>query len=128
MKDIHTEIKAATALPPAVYAATTTGDPIDLHGFNAAELIVSTGAIAGAGDYTVTLEDSPTTTGADFAAVSPVNLRGALPASLAASSTYKLGYIGGKRYVRAVITKNGGTSIAASAVVMTMEPHISPVV
>ena len=38
------------------------------------------------------------------------------PATLAAYSTYRLGYIGNKRYVRLALTKAGGTSIAAGAV------------
>jgi len=42
---------------------------------------------------------------------------------LAADSVYWVGYRGGKRYVRVVITKNSGTSIAAGAVVV--KGHLS---
>lgn len=40
----------------------------------------------------------------------------------------KVGYIGNKRYLRTVLTKNGGTSIAAGAVVIKGHAHQRPVV
>ena len=49
------------------------------------------------------------------------------PASLAAASLVKVGYIGNKRYVRTVITKNSGTSIAAGAVVIMGNATSRPV-
>jgi len=55
------------------------------------------------------------------------DLLGSLPAGLAASSVYKQGYKGTKRYIRAVITKQSGTSIAAGAVVLRGHPYDAPV-
>ena len=52
------------------------------------------------------------------AAASGDDLLGAFPATLAADSSYAVGYRGGRRYVRVVITKNSGTSIAAGAVIV----------
>ena len=48
------------------------------------------------------------------------------PATLAAASTYRLGYLGYKRYVRLSLTKAGGTSIAAGAVAIR-DPLTRPV-
>ena len=118
MKDLRSKIAAVAATKPAVLAATETSAPIDLQGYNSAVVIVSTGAIAGAGDYTTKLEHSDTTTGGDFTAVAAGDLLGAFPASLAADSVYRVGYKGPKRYIRAVTTKNSGTSIAAAVLVV----------
>lgn len=115
MRDIVHNIGAVQALAPQVLAATATGDALDLKGFESAAFVVNTGAIVGAGDFTAKVQDSDTATSGDFADVVAAQLQGAFPASLAASSVYKVGYAGFKRYVRLVVTKNSGTSIAASA-------------
>jgi hypothetical protein len=127
MRDLHHSIGAVLALSPAVQAATIKGLAIDLRGFNEAELIVNTGAIAGAGDFTAKVQESNTTTDGDFTDVAAANLLGTLPASLAADAAYRVGYIGSKKFVRIVLTKNGGTSIAAGAVVVKGAPALAPV-
>jgi hypothetical protein len=55
------------------------------------------------------------------------DLVGALPASLTADGSFKQGYVGHKRYVRVVVTKNSGTSIAAGAVVVRGHANKRPV-
>ncbi len=127
MKDLHSHLSAAASLVPAVHSATLKGSAVDLKGFNAAELIVSTGAIVSDGLYDIKLQESPTTTDGDFTDVDAVDLIGALPEALAASTVYRQGYRGGQRYVRAVITKQSGTSIAAGAVIICGHAAISPV-
>ncbi len=108
-------------------AATIKGVAVDLKGFNEAELIVNSGAIAGSGDFTAKVQESNTTTDADFTDVAASNLLGTLPASLTADAAFRVGYIGSKRYVRVVLTKNSGTSIAAGAVVVKGAPALAPV-
>ena len=49
------------------------------------------------------------------------------PATLAAASAYKLGYIGWKRYVRLAVSKAGGTSIALGAVAIKGDAADRPV-
>lgn len=115
MSDLASNLGAVLALSPAVQAATIKGNTIDLRGFDSAMLVINTGAIAGAGDYTAKLEESDTTTDGDFTDVAAANRVGSLPASLTADGTFKQGYIGSKRYIRVVLTKNSGTSIAAGA-------------
>lgn len=126
-KDMHSNLGAVAAIAPAVITANTNGAAIDLQGFDAALVIVNTGAIEAAGDFTAKLQESDTTTSGDFADVGADDLIGAFPASLEATSVVKVGYRGSKRYVRAVITKNGGTSIAASAVIVKGLPAMAPV-
>ena len=118
MRDIVHNIGVVQVVAPAVLAATDTSAPVDLLGFDSAALVIHTGAVVGAGVFTAKLQESDTTTSGDFADVAAGGLIGTFPASLAAASVVKIGYRGFKRYVRLVTTKNGGTSIAAGAVVV----------
>ena len=119
MSDLKNNIGVVNALSPAVQSATKSDAAIiDLQGAGSACVVINTGAIVSAGDYTISLShgDASDLSGATTAAGD--DLLGSFPASLAADSAYCVGYRGGKRYVRVVITKNGGTSIAAGAVIV----------
>jgi hypothetical protein len=118
MRDLGSNIAPVQVVAPAIIAATTTSAALDLLGFNSAVIVVNTGVIVGAGDFTAKLQESDTTTSGDFTDVAAADLHGAFPASLAASSVVRVGYVGPKRYVRLVVTKNSGTSIAADAVLI----------
>ena len=127
MKDGISGLGLVASLVPAVVTATTKGSHADLQGFSSATLIISTGAIAGDGLYVVAIQESDTTTDDDFADVAVGNLLGSLPAALEADTVYAQGYKGNKRFIRAVITKTSGTSIAAGAVFALGHPHDAPV-
>lgn len=127
MKDGISNIGVVSTLVPAVVAATTKGTAVDLQGFNSATLIINSGAIVSAGLYDVKLQESDTTTDGDFTDVVADDLLGDLPDALAADSAYKQGYKGVKRYIRAVITKQSGTSIAAGAVILRGHANDAPV-
>lgn len=127
MKDSYSDHKVVASLVPAVQAATLKGSTVDLAGYGSALMVVNTGAIASDGDYSIAMQHSDTTTDGDFANVTAADLLGDLPDSLEASSVYRQAYIGKKRYVRAVITKDSGTSIAAGAVFVLGSPHLAPV-
>ncbi|KPA99967.1 hypothetical protein [Ahrensia marina] len=127
MRDIANNIGTVQAVAPAVLSATNTSDALDLKGFQSACLVINTGAIAGSGDFTAKLQESDTTTSGDFTDVVSEHLIGELPATLEADSVVKQGYIGHKRYLRVVTTKNSGTSIAASAVLIKGHADVRPV-
>ncbi len=118
MRDFAHNIAAVQVVVPAVLSATDTSAAIDLKGYDGAVLIINTGAIASSGNFTPKLQESDTTTSDDFTDVVAANLIGTFPSALEASTVYKVGYIGNKRYVRTVLTKNSGTSIAAGAVII----------
>lgn len=127
MRDLAANIATVPALVPAVKSsASETGSALDLQGFESAALVVNTGAIAGDGDFSIKLQESDTTTAGDFADIDPAHLVGEFPETLEASSTYRQGYIGHKRYLRAVLTRDSGTSIALSAVLVKGHPHDRP--
>lgn len=127
MKDLYSKVGLVQALAPAVVSATATSAAIDLQGFNSAMVAINTGAIVSSGDFTVSLEESDTTTGGDFTAVAAADMLGTFPESLEADSVYKVGYVGTKRYVRTVTTKNSGTSVAAGIMVVRGHPSDAPV-
>lgn len=114
MRDMYSNIKAVPALAPAVHSASANGATVDLLGVGRMAFVLNTGAIVSAGDFTATVEESDD--GSAFAAVVEGATETDAPATLTASGTFRIGYRGNKRYVRLVLTKNGGTSIAASAV------------
>ncbi|QWW69344.1 hypothetical protein [Rhizobium sp. WYJ-E13] len=129
MKDTYHDNKAVQALAPAVVSTAVVGSAIDLAGFDSALFVVNTGAVSGSGDFGLKLQESDTATEADFADVVPADQLGTVPATLIANSVYRLGYIGSKRkrYVRVVVTKAGGTSIALGIITVLGHPNIAPV-
>jgi hypothetical protein len=127
MRDIVSNIGVVQTVAPAVHSITSTSNLIDLLGFQSAAVIINTGAIAGDGNFTAKLQESDTDQTGDFADVAAADLIGSFPASLEAQSVVKVGYIGNKRYLRTVLTKNSGTSIAAAVLVVKGHAHERPV-
>lgn len=130
MRDLANNIGVQQALPPAVYSASESLPPvIDLLGFGSAAVVLCTGAIVGDGDFTPKLQESDegTSSPGTFEDVAADEMIGSLPDTLAADSVVKVGYIGNKRYVRVLLTKNGGTSIALAATVIKGRANDRPV-
>jgi hypothetical protein len=127
MRDLASNLGIVTAIVPAVQSATATSAAIDLLGFGSAAVVVHTGAIASAGDFGAKVQESDTTTSGDFTDVAAGDLVGTFPATALADSVTKVSYIGHKRYIRVVLTKAGGTSIAAGALVIKGHAETRPV-
>lgn len=127
MRDHVSNIAVISAVAAAVLTASSTSAAIDLQGFDSASVLINTGAIVSAGNFTPKLQESDTTTSGDFTDVASSDLLGAFPEALAASTAYKVGYRGNKRYIRVVLTLNSGTSIAASVQVLKGHAAIRPV-
>lgn len=125
MRDIVNNIGVVSAIAPAVLTATTSPAGIDLLGFNSAAVVIATGAIVGAAVFVPKLQES--VDGTAYTDVAAADLIGAFPASLAAASTYKVGYRGNARFVKPVLTLSSGTSIAASVTVIKGHPADAPV-
>lgn len=125
MRSIAANIGAKSSIDPAVQAASINGTGIDTLGFGSLAFLVQTGAIVGSGVFGVSLEDSDDNV--TFAAVAADQVKSNAPTVLLASSTYKVGYHGFKRYVRPVLTKASGTSIAASVSAVLGYAAIRPV-
>ncbi len=126
MRDLASNIKTVTALSPAVQSATVTGSAVDTLGFDSCAFVLTTGAIVGSGDFTAKLQES-NASGSGYTDVAAADLVGSFAAIAVADAAAKVGYVGYKRYVRLVLTKNGGTSIAAGALAILGNPAVSPV-
>ena len=127
MRDLYSNIGSVLALVPAVKTVAGEGPAIDTHGFNRIAFVVNTGAIAGDGEFGLKVQESDTTTSGDFTDADAAHVDSNAPATLEASSAYKVGYRGFKRYVRLALTKEGGTSIAAGAVAVLSDAAQRPV-
>lgn len=125
MRDLSNNIGVELALAPAVHAAAAVGPAINLLGFESVAFAVTTGAIAGDGDFGVKVQESDD--GTNFEDAPTEHVDSTASDTLEANSTYKLGYRGWKQHVRLALTKEGGTSIAASAVAIKGNAHHRPV-
>jgi len=124
-RDLKNNIATVSTLVPSVASASADGASVDARGYETVTALVHTGAIVGAGNFTLKLQDSAN--GTDWSDVPSAGLLGAFEAVSTANSVTVVGYIGGKRYVRAVATKNSGTSLALGAVLVLGTPTQSPV-
>jgi len=141
MKDLYNNIEVVSVLDPIVVSATATHTDIDLAGFNSACLLISIGLDAGTGlsatDYwTFTLKDSPdgttytnveTADMLDLTVTSGVVL--VVDATTEDNAIYKLGYVGGKRYLELTYTETttGSNATPMSIVLVKGNPENSPV-
>lgn len=129
MRDLKSNIKPVQSLAPLNRVAAANGTGVDKLGFNAASVVFTTGAIGGTTPsfaFEVQESDDNTT----FTAVAAANLRGAAPVVTAANATAQVGYIGSKRYIRAVVKTVTGTTptLDCSAVVILGHPASAPTV
>ena len=126
MRDLASNVGARESVRPAVHGDTVTGQTVDTRGFQSAAVVIAGGAIVGAGNFTPKLQHSTTTENGDFADVAAADLVGEFVAAMVANTVYVVGYTGPRRYLRVVLTKNSGTSIAASAVVVLGNAGLRP--
>jgi len=126
MRDLASNIAVVTALSPAVQAATVNGVAVDTKGYGSVAFVLNTGAIASAGDFGAKLQESDVS-GSGYTDVAAGDVVGSFDATAVADATEKVSYIGFKRYVRIVLTKAGGTSIAAGAIAILAHAAERPI-
>lgn len=137
MFDLSNEISTAISLKAKVTTANTTGTGVDLSGYNSAVMIVDVGAegdtLSSSIYYEIAIQQSDDDS--TYAACTQADI---VDGTIAASGIfykidgttggdpdttgviYRVGYVGGKRYIRAVLTKTGthtnGTPVGAMVV------------
>ncbi len=123
-RDLHNAIKVSRAISPTRVADNTAqvSQIIDMSGYNSAEFIVATGTLADAdATFTALLEEGDVANLSDAAAVAAADRIGSLPSFIFSDDdkTFKVGYIGKRRYLRLTITpalNTGNADIAAICV------------
>lgn len=130
-RSTYTNVTARQTLTPAARTASANGTAVDRNSLGdmhrSAMFLVSTGTITD-GTHTISVEDSDD--GTTFAAVAAEFLQGAAPAIVAADDNkqFFVGYIGPRRYLRAVTTVTGATTGGVYAVAVLLgEPRRGPV-
>ena len=127
MKDLYNNLEIVSVLDPIVVSATATHPDIDLADFNSACLVVNCGLAAGttlgsSHKFVFVLYDKAESTD-DYAVVETADMLDLTVASGVVitidavgedNSIYKLGYVGGKRYLQLVYTKTGSPTIPLS--------------
>jgi hypothetical protein len=130
-KDLHSEVSVRVAIAPQSQSGNIalTGNLIDRKGgsggaYEALEFLIASGAIGtGAATFTTTMTHGDLSSGADQVAVASTDLLGTLAGATftgaSPNSTFKVGYIGARRYVTLIVTIASNASpalIAALAV------------
>ena len=126
-KDLHNNIDIKRAISPVSVSDNTAqvSQILDTRGYESIELVIATGSIADAdATFSVLIEDGDSSTLTDAAAVSDTFLLGT--EALAGfqfdddNECRKIGYVGGKRYVRATITPASNASAALLSAVWVL--------
>lgn len=121
MSDIKSNIKVMPSIAPASLAAAANGSGVDLRGFGSACVEFNAGAIGGT-TPSFTFEVQESDDNATFTAVAAAELQGSAPVVTTTNAGVTVvGYLGAKRYIRAVAKTVTGTSptlLCAASVVM----------
>lgn len=132
MRDMKSNVDAVVSIAPANLRTTgVTGTGVDLRDFDAATVLVITGA-CNDGVFSFEVQDSADDV--TYAAVADDYLVGTEPTVEGSydNTVQRVGYVGSKRYIRVVATEGGASPTASSgcifsAVVLRGLPHIAPV-
>jgi hypothetical protein len=121
-REMYNSIKIGTIKAPVLTNSSTNGVYFDTRGSDAVTILALVGASTGtpstANKMTLVVQESSSTAAASFVAVSAANLIGEVSGTTIGafaildgagdlSQTYKVGYIGSKRYVRVKYTETG---------------------
>lgn len=141
MRDLISNLGASQAIGPATLASDTTSAAIDLAGFDSAMIALSVGVGGITFDETNKVEFKVThcaTSDGTFEAVTQNHIEGAtvstggivkaLTAAHAAASFTKVGYVGGRRFVKIQADFSGthGTGTPISVTVLKGHPGSAP--
>lgn len=124
MRDVKSMNDFVTSIAPAAITATTSGSSVDLRGYQGAQAVIVAGTITD-GTHTPKLQESDD--GSSWSDVAASDLQGAF-AGLASDTVQRVGYLGGKRFVRAVSTVTGATAGGVyAAIIHRARPEQAPV-
>lgn len=128
MKDLSNSIATALSHKSAVTSSDSNGTGVDLQGYEGATVLVTIGAegdtLSGSVFFEISLEhsddnatytdvtqseivDGTIASGGIFLKIDGTGTAGTAGNPDSTGSTYRVGYIGGKRYIRTVIAKTG---------------------
>lgn len=144
MKDLYSNIEAAQVLDPISISATQSAVEVDLIGFNSAVFFwltgIEGGSLSGSLGWTLTMthaDDDGTGVAGSYSNVAAADVQGVTPSSGIVvtidaadedSTLYKIGYVGGKRFVKLLISEVGSTTgMPQALMVVKGNPENAPV-
>ena len=140
MRDLISNIQLIQGAPQTLSGDTANNSAlIDRRGFDALTVYLQTGTVTDAGTasgFTMKLQHSDTTAAGDFVDVPAAGLLpnsgGTTTVTVTADADDNItksgvGYVGGKRYVRAVFTGTSGTNAVVQILATLGRPHRAPV-
>jgi len=136
MFDMRSNTVIAKAIVATLSGTTPSkGNIVDLSGYEACTFAFVTGTVTDAGaaaGFAFEIQESDTTADVAFTAVADADLVG-LEADLSVTvdtddgvPVGSIGYVGSKRYVRAVVTGTSGTDAAINGVVILQRAAVNP--
>ncbi len=123
MRDIKNNVDAVKTIDPATYNSNPPLAGVDIRGFDSALAVIQSGALTD-GTHTPKLQESDDN--AAFSDVAATDLEGAFTA-IVASAVQRVGYKGGKRYIRVFVASNGTTGAIYGASILRGGSHQAPV-
>jgi len=140
MRDLASRLALAVLIPSATYSADNTPAAVDLSGFEGAVIAlgIGVGGISFTGtnkiEFVLTHSDDGTTytnvTDADLRGVSGVSngIIKSLTAAKAAADVTKIGYVGGKKWLKLLADFSGthGTGTPIDAILIKGNPRFTP--
>ncbi len=114
MRDLYRNILVSQPLSPAAVSTTQTSATVDLQGYNSTNVVFSIGlsaaTLSGSVFWTLKLthsDDNSTFTDVALTDLNNTALNVVIDASTKDRTVYGFGYMGNKRYLRAVATPTG---------------------
>jgi len=132
MRDMHNNISILHAISPqAVGTSGIAGGKLsgalDRRGFEAVEFVYSSGASASVADTITPVVYEGDTTNGSFTSVASADLLGTEAAlTLTAAKSGRVGYIGGKRYLKLRLYGTGTATAIVGAVAVLGKPSVLP--
>jgi hypothetical protein len=143
MKDLHSNIKPVGVFDPIDISATQAAVEVDLAGFNSAEILwylgIEAGVLSAALGWTLTVthaDDDGTGVAGSYSNVAAADVLGVTPASGVCitiddtdedSKLYRFGYVGGKRFIKLLISEVGATTgMPQCLIVIKGDPQDAP--
>jgi hypothetical protein len=139
MKDLYNHIKTIQAVEPfkVLDATVPTTVEIDLAGFNSAVIEISHAEkpVGDTGTIDVTLthaDDDGTGVAGSYTAVAAADVQGVTPVAgvilnlataLVAKAIHRVGYIGGKRFIKAAVTETGSNATGTLMSITIIKGH-----
>lgn len=121
ISDLKNNVKITpTITGVTVGAATTTGDPIDTAGFGSVTVTLESGLLVVG---TLSIHESDVS-GSGFAAAAAADVIGTQGEAAVIDGVITLGYVGSKRYVKAVVVTTTGGIITSNVVLGN--PDLAP--